>query len=794
MNKNRVLFLSMIAVCLTLVCAFLFTGRAEASPAAPIDLTLTQPDGATTFTARQWGDEWNNGIETVEGYSILQLEDGWWVYAEVQADGLLGPVLVESAPRRVGIDSPEGLPLNLRSTVVRENPNSLELMGLETPDLNSPQAPTLTNVKTLLLLAKFTGTSETYTEASFQSLMFSTTSSSVRKYYREISFNNMDIIPAEETCGTTTNDGVTSWTDLGYAHPDTGDTTDSRNQQIVKDVLIANDGCINFTPFDTNTNGYIDSSELQIIVVVAGYERSYSDAYSPSVWAHAWSLDGVGAPTLDGKVVGDYPYGGYAQFGEHHGAHQATIGVMAHEFGHAIDWPDLYDTDLSSNGVGKWSIMGYGSWNNTVGGYSGDSPAHADAWLKWYQGWITPTVVSGAQYDVSIAQAETNTAAYLLRPNPNGVDWRFYSHSGTGEFFLVENRQKAGYDMGLPGCGLLIWHIDESVTSTNSANANEDHALVWLEQADGLNELAGTSDYGDAGDPWPGSSDKYTFNYASTPNSRLYSGLTSSTAVHVDSTSCASSMQADLTYPTVGMENFIYLPLINKPGPPWTTIMSQDFEGSFPSSGWTVADKWTFDGYQAFPAKRTCRKYAGSYSGWMVGGGAQGSGLGCGANYPNDAEAWMIYGPFSTVGATAAQLNFQHWTNVETYYGSGVGDRFCAWVSGDNIYYNGWCFWGSFGAWNSFSLDLSNANYNNYLGLSSVWVAFTLQSDYMINFPEGAYVDNIVLRKCTASSCSSGAAPLFSLSGTPLDALDYFLDPFVMQFSGPAGGILKLDQ
>ncbi len=58
-------------------------------------------------------------------------------------------------------------------------------------------------------------------------------------------------------------------------------------------------------------------------------------------------------------------------------------------------------------------------------------------------------------------------AAYLLRPNPSGVDWLFYSHSGTGEFFLVENRQNnsgAGYDDGLPGCGLLIWHIDESVT------------------------------------------------------------------------------------------------------------------------------------------------------------------------------------------------------------------------------------------------------------------------------------------------------------------------------------------
>ncbi len=53
-------------------------------------------------------------------------------------------------------------------------------------------------------------------------------------------------------------------------------------------------------------------------------------------------------------------------FGEIHQStaddmHQATIGVMAHEFGHTINWPDLYDTDGSSNGgVGTWSLMAAG--------------------------------------------------------------------------------------------------------------------------------------------------------------------------------------------------------------------------------------------------------------------------------------------------------------------------------------------------------------------------------------------------------------------------------------------------
>ena len=57
------------------VCAFICTQPVEASPAAPVEFELIQPDGTTIFTAHQWGDEWNNGVETLEGYTIIQMED-----------------------------------------------------------------------------------------------------------------------------------------------------------------------------------------------------------------------------------------------------------------------------------------------------------------------------------------------------------------------------------------------------------------------------------------------------------------------------------------------------------------------------------------------------------------------------------------------------------------------------------------------------------------------------------------------------------------------------------------------
>ncbi|MBN2258663.1 MAG: M6 family metalloprotease domain-containing protein [Anaerolineaceae bacterium] len=570
MNGSHKQIILLIAAFLALAAACLFHRPAEASPAAPVDFELTQPDGSTVFTARQWGDEWNHGIETIAGYSILQAPDGWWVYAELKADGLMAPALNGDSYRRVGIDSPGALPLHLRSTFMNENPHSPAAMSLAMPTLESTDAPTLTTLKTLILLADFTDVNSTYSAASFQSLMFSTTSSSVRKYFNEISFNNLDIVPAAETCGTS-NDGITNWTDLGYAHPDPNDYPNpigTANYDIVKNVLTANNGCIDFATFDTNSNGYIETSELVIVVVVAGGETAYSST-GAGVWGHqAWLNNATGgAPTLDGKVLGYYPYGNYAQFGEVHYDHQATIGIMAHEYGHIINWPDLYDTtpqgNFDSEGVGEWSIMGSGNWNNTSGGYAGDSPAHADAWLKWYQGWITPTTVSGTQNNVTINQAETNATAYLLRPNPNGVDWVFNSQSGLGEFFLVENRNYSGYDAGLPGCGLLIWHVDEAVISDNTANGDENHALVWLEQADGNNDLAGVTgsptdpgNRGDTGDPYPGSSSNYFFNSGTTPNSNLYVSGSSGVSVHIDSTACSASMQADLTYTSPGPGDF----------------------------------------------------------------------------------------------------------------------------------------------------------------------------------------------------------------------------------------------
>ena len=174
----------------------------------------------------------------------------------------------------------------------------------------------------------------------------------------------------------------------------------------------------------------------------------------------------------------------------------------------------------------------------------------------------------------------------------------------------------------------------------------------------------------------------------------------------------------------------------------WTIISSVDFEGPFPG-GWTVLDRNGGSYGEYFWEMSTCRPGSGSYSGWGVGGGANGSALGCGANYPDYAYSWMKYGPFSLVGATEADLSFEVWTNTESNR-----DYVCRWASTNGTDYLGLCTSGNTGGFVPITLDLSS-----YLGWANVWVAISFDSNGSVNYAEGGYVDNIVLRKCMTGSC-----------------------------------------
>ena len=204
------------------------------------------------------------------------------------------------------------------------------------------------------------------------------------------------------------------------------------------------------------------------------------------------------------------------------------------------------------------------------------------------------------------------------------------------------------------------------------------------------------------------------------------------------------------------VQKFVYLPLIRKDAPPvttWTVLVNETFEGSFPGV-WDVSDSDGTVNGEYFWAKRSCRANGGTYSGWGVGGGANGAALGCSSNYPNNADSWMVFGPFSLADATAAELNFDLWLNTEFDI-----DEVCRLASTNGASFSGACTTGDSAGWITRTLNLSS-----YLGQSNVWIALNFYSDASDVLAEGGYVDNIVLRKCTGTGCPTAAISAFDVN------------------------------
>jgi hypothetical protein len=213
--------------------------------------------------------------------------------------------------------------------------------------------------------------------------------------------------------------------------------------------------------------------------------------------------------TDDGVNVGLYS----VEPEEHESGALISIGVFCHEFGHVLGLPDLYDYDYDAAGVGLWCLMAAGSWGGDY--HSPETPVHASAFCKYLLGWTQPQTITIDTAGITVAAAETNSQSYR------------FVESGP-EYFLIENRQKTGFDLNLPGAGLLVWHIDESMPD-NDHQCTEDecalHYMAALEQADGRMDMDFNHNEGDAADPYPGTTINRVFDTASQPKSWNYSGI-----------------------------------------------------------------------------------------------------------------------------------------------------------------------------------------------------------------------------------------------------------------------------
>ena len=302
-------------------------------------------------------------------------------------------------------------------------------------------------------------------------------------------------------------------------------TAFTRMQNGLREALAEVDPGVNFAAFDNDgPDGVPNSGDDDGVVDVIAFLHATRDGACASasnghLWAHrsvvSYTTDDPSA--LGGTIrVRDYilqsALGG---IGGCDSTEMMAIGTMAHELGHGLGLPDLYDTSLQTEGIGQWGLMGSGNWTTPR------SPARMEAWSLHELGWVAVRELT-ATGTYALGAAPTADTALLVRvqtPNPRG------------EYFLLENRQPVQADSAVirvhcqrsgnpPGCGggLLLWHVDSIKTQGGGVNAGAPHGVA-LEQADGLAQLdlVVGGNRGDAGDPYPGVTGNRAFSVGTNP-------------------------------------------------------------------------------------------------------------------------------------------------------------------------------------------------------------------------------------------------------------------------------------
>ena len=162
------------------------------------------------------------------------------------------------------------------------------------------------------------------------------------------------------------------------------------------------------------------------------------------------------------------------------------LGVFAHEFGHDLGLPDLYDTAGGDNGTGFWTVMSAGSWLNRGGDSIGTLPDYMDPWSKLFLGWLDYRVVMyGQAQNLKLGSAAGGTG------KPQAIIVTLPDKDGKANYYIAENRTYSGYDEGLQTGpyvfgwsdtrpkwvkrfpyqnGLLVWYVDTSYGDNNTSS------------------------------------------------------------------------------------------------------------------------------------------------------------------------------------------------------------------------------------------------------------------------------------------------------------------------------------
>ena len=216
-----------------------------------------------------------------------------------------------------------------------------------------------------------------------------------------------------------------------------------------------------FAQYDTDGDGVVDFFQ----VLWAGPDTRWGSFWWP--YQAGFSDESF---TLDNVQFGAYAWMWESQ----PPGRPFDTATAIHETGHALGLPDYYDYDRAKGprgGVGGLDMM--------------DGARHDhNCFSKYLLDWVRPRIVARGSESITLGPSGRVGDCVLVWPRAGRMP--LFS-----EFFMVQNRERVGNDLDLPGEGLVIWHVDSRLEGDDFAcdNATTPRKLLRLMEADGAEEI-----------------------------------------------------------------------------------------------------------------------------------------------------------------------------------------------------------------------------------------------------------------------------------------------------------------
>lgn len=440
-------------ILLTLIALIAGFQLMNAVPAYRGKITVTQPDG-TKLVLQPRGDEFGHWYTDASGRMLRQDEDGY--YREMTAA--------------------EGTALRQKAAALRTSRN----LARSRRAARARQNPVVGQRHFLVILVEFANLSfqeENDSLAYVQQMNLpgysrNGATGSARDFYYDNSDGRFE--PVFDVYGP-----VKLSQNYSYYGQNDGQGNDKHPEEAVADGCRMLDDEVDFTRYDNDGDGKVDL----VFMYYAGYGEADGGA-SNTIWPHQWELSSAGVSlTLDGVQVDSYACSNErVGYGSLRGKMDG-IGTACHEFGHAMGLPDFYDTDYGTNGEAgglySFSTMDNGAYNN-----EGRTPPYFNYEERMLLGWV----------DEAGYRTFDRRGTYTIPPVTDNVAYRTFTDMD-GEYFVYENRTKAGWDRYIPEEGMIVYHVDKSSRrvggrtayslwenwhASNAINARGDHPCFYI--------------------------------------------------------------------------------------------------------------------------------------------------------------------------------------------------------------------------------------------------------------------------------------------------------------------------